>query len=131
MLTMNKEAIQFIEFGDYFFCAGDDGAVRFYDMQFRIIAWFEDLNAGPITSVSFANLPPSRSGGGWFHRARLYRRTSKALIVGVEAAASMSSQRRRVGRRPGLSRLLWMAAHPSAPQVASRGNQGPSSCEFH
>ena len=31
-----------------------DGAVRFYDFFLRLEAWFEDLAAGPITSVSFS-----------------------------------------------------------------------------
>tara|TARA_B100000482_G_scaffold192413_1_gene180505 strand:- start:2702 stop:5512 length:2811 start_codon:yes stop_codon:yes gene_type:complete len=34
--------------------AGNDGAVRMYDHLFRLEAWFEDLNAGPVVSVSFA-----------------------------------------------------------------------------
>ena len=33
---------------------GADGAVRFYDYQFRVQAWFEDLSAGPVKSISFA-----------------------------------------------------------------------------
>jgi hypothetical protein len=28
--------------------------VRCYDFQLRLIAWFEDLNAGAVTSISFA-----------------------------------------------------------------------------
>jgi len=30
-----------------------DGAVRFYDYQFRVQAWFEDLSAGAVKSISF------------------------------------------------------------------------------
>eukprot|EP00435_Cladocopium_sp_Y103_P035182 s1943_g9.t1 len=30
-----------------------DGAVRFYDYQFRVQAWFEDLLAGSVKSISF------------------------------------------------------------------------------
>jgi cilia- and flagella-associated protein 251 len=30
-----------------------DGAVRFYDYLFRAIAWFEDLSAGAIKSITF------------------------------------------------------------------------------
>lgn len=30
-----------------------DSAVRFYDYQFRVQAWFEDLNTGPVKSISF------------------------------------------------------------------------------
>lgn len=45
---------------DQFLClAGEDGAVRFYDMHFRLEAWFEDMEAGAITSVSFARDDPS------------------------------------------------------------------------
>lgn len=37
----------------YLVVAGNDGAVRLYDFLFRLEAWFEDIDAGPITSVSF------------------------------------------------------------------------------
>ena len=32
-----------------------DGAVRFYDFSLRLEAWFEDLSAGPVQSISFSN----------------------------------------------------------------------------
>jgi len=35
-------------------CGCSDGAVRFFDFQFRVVAWFEDLHAGSICSISFA-----------------------------------------------------------------------------
>ncbi|DBA03566.1 TPA: hypothetical protein N0F65_011467 [Lagenidium giganteum] len=41
----------------YLVLGSSDGAVRFYDFDFRLVAWFEDMNAGPVTSVSFANAP--------------------------------------------------------------------------
>jgi len=31
-----------------------DGAVRFFDFQFRIVGWFEDIKQGGISSVSFS-----------------------------------------------------------------------------
>lgn len=34
---------------------GTDESVRMYDFEFRIVAWYEDLEAGPVTSVSFSN----------------------------------------------------------------------------
>lgn len=40
---------------DLLVVCGTDESVRFYDMDFRIVAWYEDLEAGPINSVSFAN----------------------------------------------------------------------------
>ena len=52
MLTMGKGGINYVKaLDEYLVFGGDDGAVRFYDYQFRIIAWFEDLDAGPVTSV--------------------------------------------------------------------------------
>lgn len=38
----------------YLVLGSSDGAVRFYDFDFRLVAWFEDMNAGAVTSVSFA-----------------------------------------------------------------------------
>jgi hypothetical protein len=38
----------------YLVVACQDGAVRFYDFFFRLEAWFEDLSAGPVNSVSFS-----------------------------------------------------------------------------
>jgi len=40
--------------GSFLVSGGSDGFVRFYDLKLRLIAWFDYLQAGPITSVSFA-----------------------------------------------------------------------------
>ena len=61
--------------GDRFLClGGEDGAVRFYDPQFRLEAWFEDLEAGAVTSVGAA----AREGGGRGEGARLAARPGAA-----------------------------------------------------
>jgi cilia- and flagella-associated protein 251 len=43
-----------------------DGSVRFYDYSLRLEAWFDDMAAGPVTSVSFAvqesSYPPGEGG---------------------------------------------------------------------
>jgi hypothetical protein len=39
---------------------GADGYVRFYDCLLRLVAWFEDLAAGPVASLSFS--PPAFEG---------------------------------------------------------------------
>lgn len=41
-------------FGDFVVTGAADGLVRFFDGGMRLCAWFEDMAAGPITSVSFA-----------------------------------------------------------------------------
>ena len=35
-----------------------DGSIRFYDFQFKIVAWFEDINLAQITSISFSKRNP-------------------------------------------------------------------------
>ena len=41
--------------GKYLVTGGEDGQVKVYDLQFRLVSWFDKLAAGPITSVSFFN----------------------------------------------------------------------------
>ena len=43
--------------GELLVSGGQDGHVRFFDFDFRVVAWFEDLDAGPVSSVSFAHQP--------------------------------------------------------------------------
>lgn len=42
---------------------GKEGYVRFYDPLLRIVAWFEDLDAGPISGIAFSAAPPSKLAG--------------------------------------------------------------------
>jgi hypothetical protein len=49
----------------YVVTGGADGAVRFFDFQFRVVGWFEDIQQGAVTSVSFAeNMGKPATGGG-------------------------------------------------------------------
>ena len=46
----NEGAIRYVNVIDNMVVAGsDDGAVRFYDFQMRLLSWFEDINAGPVS----------------------------------------------------------------------------------
>ncbi|KAH0786217.1 wd repeat-containing protein 66-like protein [Histomonas meleagridis] len=55
IINLHKSSIQTLEIHEnYIVTGGSDGFVKFYDFQFRLIAWFEDIKAGPITSISFA-----------------------------------------------------------------------------
>jgi hypothetical protein len=38
----------------YLVVGSSNGSVRFYDDQYRIISWFEDIGITYITSISFA-----------------------------------------------------------------------------
>ena len=124
MLTIGKGSLNYLQALDnYLLCAGEDGAVRFYDYQFRIIAWFEDLQAGPVTSVSFANLPaPSPQEIDGFTVPDFVVGTTKALIVGVEAAVfnELKADRRRgtVLSQGFDAPVSGIAVHPAATQMA-------------
>lgn len=110
---------------DYIVCGTADGAVRFYDLRFRIIAWFEDLNAGSVTSVSFAaNRPnhPADNNPDMFSVPDFIVGTQLALIVGVEAAAFEEVEednRRGVLLVQGIdSDIKGLAAHPNKQEFA-------------
>lgn len=50
--------------GVYVVTGGADGNVRFFDPQMRLMAWFEDMQAGGITSISFSSVMPDAGEGG-------------------------------------------------------------------
>ena len=40
----------------YIVIGSADGGVRFFDVRFRLEGYFEDFNAGPVTSISFSDV---------------------------------------------------------------------------
>jgi hypothetical protein len=66
-----------------------DGAVRFYDFFLRLEAWFEDLAAGPVSSISFSlQQSPFEEGeagspGLKFWCSDFIVGTSEAFILGM------------------------------------------------
>lgn len=56
VISLHKSAVTTLEIhNNYIVTGGADGCVKFFDFEFRLIAWFEEIKAGPITSISFAN----------------------------------------------------------------------------
>lgn len=61
VLLLCVQAVTFLgTIGDYIVSGGADGFVRFYDPLLRIVAWFEDLGAGPVIGVSYSLAMPAR-----------------------------------------------------------------------
>lgn len=57
VINLHKSAVTTLEIHKgYIVTGGADGIVKFFDFQFRLIAWFEEIKAGPITSISFSNI---------------------------------------------------------------------------
>jgi len=42
-------------FDKFLVTAATDGFVRFYDFKFRLLAWYEDLDVGSITRLTFTS----------------------------------------------------------------------------
>ena len=113
---------------DYLVIVCADGAVRFYDYFLRLEAWFEDLNAGPITSISFSvqDCPFAYGEAGApglkFWVPDFVVGTSNGFVVGVESA--VFDEVRREDRRgtllmQGMSEeVTAVACHPSQALVA-------------
>jgi WD40 repeat protein len=112
---------------DYLAIACADGAVRFYDYFLRLEAWFEDLNAGPITSISFSvqECPFAYGEAGApglkFWVPDFVAGTSDGFVVGVES--SVFDEVRKEDRRgtllmQGMSEeVTAVACHPTQALV--------------
>jgi cilia- and flagella-associated protein 251 len=119
---------------DYLAVACTDGAVRFYDYFLRLEAWFEDLNAGPITSISFSvqdcPFPYGEAGapGLKFWVPDFIVGTADGFVVGAESA--IFDEVRRDDRRgtllmQGMSEeVTAVSCHPSSPLVVIACSSG-------
>lgn len=130
-----------VDMDGYLVLGSSDGAVRFYDFDFRLVAWFEDMNAGPVTSVSFA-LPNSANADGdnnlevgtrlgddeSFHVPDFIVSTASAFIVGMSAglfAEHEAERRRGTLLMQGINDSIHgLAAHPRLSQLALSSYSG-------
>eukprot|EP01041_Mallomonas_annulata_P010368 gene10368-21631_t len=96
-----------------------DGTVRFYDYSLRLEAWFEDMAAGPVTSVSFAiQSCPYAPGEGGSPGLQFW---VPDFIVGTSDAFIKWRARYRRGTLlvQGMSDdVSALSSHPSRPLLA-------------
>jgi hypothetical protein len=104
-----------------------DGAVRFYDYFLRLEAWFEEIHAGPILSLSFAiqdcpyQLGEGGQPGSKFWVSDFIISTRQSFIVGLES--HLFDEIRKDDRRgtllmQGMSdAVVAIACHPSKPLI--------------
>ncbi|KAG2787051.1 Cilia- and flagella-associated protein [Phytophthora cactorum] len=133
-----------VDMDGYLVLGSSDGAVRFYDFDFRLVAWFEDMNAGPVTSVSFA-LPTGATNaendhhangthqgddtdGESFHVPDFIVSTASAFIVGMSASLfgeHEPDRRRGTLLMQGINDSIHgLATHPRLPQLALSSYSG-------
>jgi len=115
--------------GPYLVSGGADGHVRFFDFNFRVVAWFEDLDAGPISSISFAHQPSAlKATGTDLACPDFVIGTTNALIVACNAALFERlepSQRRGTLLVQGQDAAVsGLATHPSLTRFAVTGRSG-------
>ncbi|KAJ8603503.1 hypothetical protein CTAYLR_005116 [Chrysophaeum taylorii] len=110
--------------GSYLAIAGDDGAVRVFDFTFRLEAFYEDIDAGEITSLSFARTT-TNSGR---ELPDMIVGTRNACIVSLEARcferARAEDRRGTIVVQGTAGETHGIAVHPSAPVLVIASHSG-------
>ena len=116
--------------GSWLVCGCDDGSVRWFDYQFRIVAWWEDsLGRGEVRSLSFDDMPVrNRQASGGGSEAELavppfILATSRGKVIALSSSHLNASQ---PAQRKGQLLLTSfdapvtsVHAHPTLPLFAS------------
>lgn len=89
ILKLVKSGINLLDtvLDKFLVCGCADGAVRFFDFQFRVVAWFEDIQAGHITAISFADQGNTGAAGAGGAAAASTAPTAQAGQVSMEEFA--------------------------------------------
>eukprot|EP00668_Euglena_longa_P012013 GGOE01014437.1.p1 GENE.GGOE01014437.1~~GGOE01014437.1.p1 ORF type:complete len:932 (-),score=199.66 GGOE01014437.1:205-3000(-) len=146
VVRVHHSAINYLTtIGPYIVTGGVEGFVRFFDIQLRIVAWFEELSGGPVISVSFEKYVPSPKKqaklvqgaddeevanytGDDFHAPDFVVSTANAMIIDVPAvsfnAASSEHQRGSLLVQGQDQPIMCLASHPTLPRVAIAGYSG-------
>ncbi|KAJ9464275.1 77 kDa echinoderm microtubule-associated protein [Diplonema papillatum] len=113
---------------------GVEGYVRFFDHQLRTVAWFEELNGGPVISVSFDKSPVKGTGGAGtftgqeFLAPDFVASTANAMIIDVKShsfnTANAELQRGQLLVQGQDQPIMAVAAHPFLPRIAIAGYSG-------
>eukprot|EP00996_Jenningsia_fusiforme_P000574 NODE_150_length_3012_cov_28.944313_g138_i0.p1 GENE.NODE_150_length_3012_cov_28.944313_g138_i0~~NODE_150_length_3012_cov_28.944313_g138_i0.p1 ORF type:complete len:960 (+),score=237.48 NODE_150_length_3012_cov_28.944313_g138_i0:79-2880(+) len=144
VVRVHNSAINFLTcVGPYIVTGGVEGFVRFFDLQLRIVAWFEELNGGPIISISFDRYePPAKKKilqvsdddqivqftGDEFQAPDFVVSTANAMVIDIPSPSFSTSdqeyQRGRLLVQGQDQPIMCIAAHPSLPRLAIAGYSG-------
>ncbi len=132
LVKLHAGAIHVIEtLGNLIVTGGADGHVRVFDADFKILAWYEDLDAGPVTSVSFAHESSGNFSGFSAGRLRcpdFVVTTASSLIVSCQASmfdeVSAEDRRGKLLVQGQDAPVHGLAAHHSLPRFACAGYSG-------
>eukprot|EP00201_Polytomella_parva_P001508 CAMPEP_0175075524 /NCGR_PEP_ID=MMETSP0052_2-20121109/22066_1 /TAXON_ID=51329 ORGANISM="Polytomella parva, Strain SAG 63-3" /NCGR_SAMPLE_ID=MMETSP0052_2 /ASSEMBLY_ACC=CAM_ASM_000194 /LENGTH=810 /DNA_ID=CAMNT_0016344255 /DNA_START=338 /DNA_END=2773 /DNA_ORIENTATION=+ len=136
LMRIHNMPITFLStIGHYIVSGGEDGFVRFFDPLLRIVAWFEDLAAGPIASIAFSNVLPERLANVGAAET-LNRFIVPDFIVATRenrflSVPSGSFEEFDASKRTGrtildtlIANVMEIVAHPAKPELVALGRNG-------
>mmetsp|Transcript_12567 Transcript_12567/g.27123 ORF Transcript_12567/g.27123 Transcript_12567/m.27123 type:complete len:896 (+) Transcript_12567:296-2983(+) len=136
LMRIHSQAITFLStIGDYIVSGGKDGFIRFYDPLLRIVAWFEDLAAGPILGVSFSSVLAEKVSNAEladtinrFMVPDFVVATEEAKILAVQSASfeeyEASRRKGTLVLEPMITDVVHVVAHPTCAEFAIVGSGG-------
>ena len=127
IMRLHQQSILWLStIGDFIATGGADGFVRFFDPMLRLVAWFENMAAGAVCSVSFS-AAPATVDSSQLHDLDLFLcpdfvvGTQRGAIVAQTASAFNGTvPAERAGKLivPGLlTDVTVCCAHPLQPSV--------------
>lgn len=118
----------------YLVVGNSDGTIRFYDFQFKVAAWFENLNLESIKSISFSKKQPEVANSGDTQDSKPFACSdfivadSSAMIVQLKSRifeAIQSSKDKGENLMRGFkSNISAIAVHPKKSILAIAGANG-------
>ena len=118
----------------YLVVGNSDGNIRFYDFQFKVAAWFENLNLNAIKSISFSTKEPvyasderSDDNKNDFACSDFVVADSSAQVVQLKSSIfeAIASQDKGETLITGLqSSITAIAVPPKKPTLAIAGADG-------
>ncbi|CAD2217341.1 hypothetical protein AGDE_04020 [Angomonas deanei] len=136
--------------GGYIVTGGMDGQVKFLDTRLRLVAWFEELNGGPVVSLSFdrlvqrpieetlqqtakameRNALATGNAANTFTAPDFMISTANAMIIDVPSKSFHTNKTVNELRRGKLivqgqdQAVQSVVSHPKLPQLAVAGLSG-------
>ncbi|KAJ3115568.1 Cilia- and flagella-associated protein 251, partial [Physocladia obscura] len=106
---------------NYIVTGGDDGSIKIFDLQLRLIMWFEKLRAGPVTSISFCSTFAKATSP---HESIVSDLNIPEIVVGT-AFSRVLLLSRREPKRGNLSDLKLKIADNDDSLDKISGDDGP------
>jgi len=139
VVTLNHDkvhsAINILNFhDDYLVVGNENGTIRFYDVFFKVVAWFEDLNLSTIKSISFSKTDPRPAtqtpddGEKAFSCADFLVADNSSMVCMLQSTIFEEIDPHKKQGLPifqGLkSQVAALAIHPHDPILAIAGSEG-------